>query len=422
MSLGSVDLWAAQSESSEQAEAWVAEQGADFSKAYYHFLSAFSGNLDFQPAREAFSEVVATTRSKETELHARYFLALCYFSSQEFSKAHSEALRTHSLVTKTRTHDATLRVAETIITSAQSGMLNGIDSLTDIIADNSYMGIVPPHSREQARWDIATAFNVLDVVMLMDKMEEAAVYNVARTKLAQLETEKIAEDQQQVFSLAKTSLSTFEPCPRQEFYAMVGLLAAETLTIPARLPLIEQVVGIAVCAHNLKQIGLAFHLYLLDHDGAYPPLVKIDGTDAENRKTWIGSLMPYLGLERRTGHVSGWDRKRTLEFMPKTSLFLCPKRKHHWTTRATVGSEYGYIDSPGFHPREFDQTIPEKQVLVVESRSGYAFQTNDQVVCPHDGLALFLYADGHIEAHPEDWATNHDWHAKAAHDNPWKTK
>lgn len=57
----------------------------------------------------------------------------------------------------------------------------------------------------------------------------------------------------------------------------------------------------SACVTNLQQLSHAFSMYMMDNDGAYPPLVTVpfvNGTTSNDGvSTWRDALQPYLGAQ-----------------------------------------------------------------------------------------------------------------------------
>lgn len=68
--------------------------------------------------------------------------------------------------------------------------------------------------------------------------------------------------------------------------AIIGIVAALLVPTVGRA---RESARRAMCANNLRQIGLAIYLYADDHDGYFPPPLSLDESTY-----WFGALLPYL--------------------------------------------------------------------------------------------------------------------------------
>ncbi len=75
--------------------------------------------------------------------------------------------------------------------------------------------------------------------------------------------------------------------------SIIALLMA--LLLPA-LQQAREVARAAECANNLKQLGLAFQLYVADHDGTFPILDPHDRWDPGSVQ-WQPAMAPYAGVD-----------------------------------------------------------------------------------------------------------------------------
>ena len=122
------------------------------------------------------------------------------------------------------------------------------------------------------------------------------------------------------------------------------------------------------CQQNLKQLGLAMMQYLQDYDEKLPPA-----------RQWCDDLEPYL---------------------KNAKTFHCP----------AVGSPaFGYAMNSQLSRKHIAsvQSLAET-VLLYDSRQQpkNAFGTGSDVSFRHDGLANYLFADGHVQAWPPSQPQN----------------
>jgi len=91
--------------------------------------------------------------------------------------------------------------------------------------------------------------------------------------------------------------------------AIIAILAA--MLLPA-LSKAREKARQAVCMNNLKQIGLAFSMYLVDYNGWYPPKPSVK----QNFTCWDAKIAPYLAIGNVSSHYSSAK--------PYGTVFWCP--------------------------------------------------------------------------------------------------
>ena len=143
--------------------------------------------------------------------------------------------------------------------------------------------------------------------------------------------------------------------------AIIAILAA--ILLPA-LQKARERARTAVCQNNLKQIGLAFSMYLHDYDGFYPWPYYSYGV-------WYGVLAPYLSL-RFDG--SQWHDDK--------GIYLCPSDRFPgpenpggvYSAYRPIQYSYGYnyikfaYGSEGTN--ESRVTAPAKTILIADNGNG----------------------------------------------------
>ena len=152
----------------------------------------------------------------------------------------------------------------------------------------------------------------------------------------------------------------------------------------------------AYCLGNLRQWGLATHLYALDQDDFLPP----DGTpnpgDSSTNSGWYIQLPRQLGLPRY--HEMPWRTNALAD--PDLTVWLCPANRRRSNGRNLF--HYclnGQVDGTG----EDDQPVrlgslpaPSQMVWLFDSKNlpavGYWGYTHTNL---HAGGAHFLFLDGH---------------------------
>lgn len=179
--------------------------------------------------------------------------------------------------------------------------------------------------------------------------------------------------------------------------AIVGILAA--LLVPA-LGRARESVRRAHCANNLRQIGIAWYLYLDDHNECFPSDI-IMGYGLYGG-TIGGPLNPYLDAPTVDSEGSLPD-----ENDPALKVFHCPADTSDegpfawWGTSYLMNTDlmnYGLF-APGFRkPRPLSTiTAPYDKLLIASC--GYPFGVSTHGgTSPHKKVNV-LFMDGHVKMH-----------------------
>src|SRR5688572_14923110 len=103
------------------------------------------------------------------------------------------------------------------------------------------------------------------------------------------------------------------------------------------------------CANNLRQIGLATHVYVLDHEEELPQ-------SRHQSNTWVASIAPYAGA---------------------TNIYRCPKDEHLTRLHSYVINDF----------------------LLPGAVTGQYFNRLDTVPCPTDTLFMTESTKAHTGDH-----------------------
>lgn len=160
----------------------------------------------------------------------------------------------------------------------------------------------------------------------------------------------------------------------------------------------------ASCSNNLRQIGMAFEMYLLENKGYYPA--------AEDPV----SLDPYYWLWMGRGFRAALE-----EYAPhseKRSIFWCPSdprsEENYGSTSYAYsmtfyhspdqinGMDNSYEDTvqqavEAMPQRDVNVQFPSQKILAGEWYANHAAFLNDNGWFTSEGKRLFLFADGHVE-------------------------
>lgn len=164
----------------------------------------------------------------------------------------------------------------------------------------------------------------------------------------------------------------------------------------------------ASCINNLRQIGIAFNVYLLEHRDTYPAAQDPIHSDPAYwlwmGRGWRMLLSPYIPGDKE-----------------KPGVFFCPSDQRSSSAEVFERTSYAYsmafyhspeqidgMTSPAdtYSPERVRESIPQrhaavrhptKKIIVGEWYSNHLAWTNDPGWFGWGGKRLFLFADGHVE-------------------------
>jgi len=197
--------------------------------------------------------------------------------------------------------------------------------------------------------------------------------------------------------------------------AIIAILAA--MLLPA-LSKARDKARQASCLNNLKQIGLAFRMYLDDYDSYFMPGAD-DPRASGNYNGWTYKILPYIGKKGFLGTSAKAER-----------IFLCPNdRKQRtlttfvaWCSYAPnkmviggdVGYTYNYIGGQYVILKETRLRNPMATILLADWHDADNYLVSpapgirygdgtDMAKMPkemfvHSGFGNFLFCDGHVAA------------------------
>jgi len=186
--------------------------------------------------------------------------------------------------------------------------------------------------------------------------------------------------------------------------AIIAILAA--MLLPA-LSKAREKARQAVCLSNLKQIGVAYAMYLQDWNEI---LIGYSG-DAANR--WPALLRPYLG-KNNPGIAGKADNIPMVYFCPSDRSATTATAKTLWQTFGTSsGTSYGVYDGlVSTLPttiRKYNRIVMPSQKILITEAENTSYQSLVYACaakCRHNGGANILFCDYHAGWMPESEINN----------------
>ncbi len=171
---------------------------------------------------------------------------------------------------------------------------------------------------------------------------------------------------------------------------LIGVLAALVLPVLGKVREESRQVG---CVSNLRQMGVAFQAYAIEHNNRFPVVYEGADADASVRATWMAKLGPYLGLKKEDMGNPPYARA--------VGIFICPAFPAAETAKRNVGYRYSYPITTVWKYERMP-LLMHRIFLVVEAPAAnsesFRSTTRGDVERRHPGQAAnFLVADGSVE-------------------------
>jgi len=202
--------------------------------------------------------------------------------------------------------------------------------------------------------------------------------------------------------------------------AIIAMLAS--LLLPALVEVRDKARAIK-CVSNLRQIGLAVHMYAQDNDGWIVPSNNRSDSGFNYTNLWPYLLCPYLNVSTTKFNYYGSKKPAaTYDYRWKYEkggdIFYCPSLNGnpnitngiHYSLSTYAMNQWvahdAYINTinPGYGPyRRLSSLYHKKLVLILERdfyhRSSYNLEVDWGI---HSDGANFYFVDGHVEFLTED--------------------
>ena len=194
-----------------------------------------------------------------------------------------------------------------------------------------------------------------------------------------------------------------------ELLAVIGILGILMAILLPALSRAQEAGRRASCVNNLRQIGIAFELYLLEHDGVYP--AASDPVSEEPYywlwmgRGWQELLVPYIpGDEDNPGVFICPSDIRAPDQYASTS-YAYSMAFYHSPQQIDKMDETSYTYSspkPTIPQRSINVRKPSQKILVGEWFANHTAFKGDKGWHGRGGKRNFLFADGHVRYLDDD--------------------
>lgn len=185
--------------------------------------------------------------------------------------------------------------------------------------------------------------------------------------------------------------------------AIIGILAAILIPVVGR---VRDQARSSVCRSNLRQIGLAVHLYAEDHDARTPGLHR--SFPLEPTRSTIGMYMKNQLGGLLVPEPIGWGNN----YLDTASVMFCPGQSHpdfqpdgegQFTARDWIGYAWVYLPRPNDLDLDNSRISSDNINNVLVTDLGWQYWVEAKGWSPsHEGYINVLRLGGHVTSVPLD--------------------
>ena len=183
--------------------------------------------------------------------------------------------------------------------------------------------------------------------------------------------------------------------------AVIGILSALLLPVLGRTRVAAQAIS---CRNNLRQWGVATHLFAAEHDDYLPPEGKPTPLETDlashSYRAWYVQLPEEMNLPRYA--AMPWRTNWTIQ--PDNSIWICPANSRRCDASSKTNNLFHYclndnVNGTGVnnHPTQMaDINRPSEVVWLFDNgKLAAVAQQNNVHTNLHNRGAQFLFIDGH---------------------------
>ena len=158
----------------------------------------------------------------------------------------------------------------------------------------------------------------------------------------------------------------------------------------------------AQCSNNLRQHGIAWYLYIDDHDETFPKCTTPPSHNQCDEYTFGGKTGTYRWYSTYTADTRPLNRYLDIDNTTSAEVFHCPTDIKPWVTAPESGTRF---DAIGISYRanrsvlEYDFSRSPRPLSTITKPRSEVFLEMCSIVPGHgrQGAVMVLFVDGHVK-------------------------